>query len=117
MKRRHEAVLLHMNVEGSRAVDIAAANAVTKNAIGQLANELEELGYIARSDDPGDGRAKLLRYTPRGIALLKASLEAGEELEQAVDSLIGRQKRIELAALLEELTAAIRTEGAGQSRR
>ena len=111
MRRRHEPVVVRMNVEGSRAVDIAAANAVTKNAIGQLANELEELGYVARSDDPDDGRAKLLRYTPRGIALLKALLEAGEELEQAVESLIGREKRIQLVALLEELTVAIQRQG------
>ncbi len=66
LRPAHNRLIGFIEFEGSRIVDIAQAQAVSKNAIGQLVTDLEELGYLERVPDPADGRAKIVRYTDRG---------------------------------------------------
>lgn len=112
IRRTHELVLVPMKLEGARLTDIAQASAVTKNAIGQLASELETLGYVRREDHPEDGRAKLLRFTDRGLGFLADAMAANAGIEQAVAEMIGADKARQLGVILAELTAEIRARGA-----
>lgn len=60
-------------------VDIAAHLGVTKQAASQLVEQLVRLGYVERTADPRDGRARLLRLTDRGWACTRAAQEAAAE--------------------------------------
>jgi DNA-binding MarR family transcriptional regulator len=63
---RHGAVLAYLDVEGSRATDLAQQSGRHKQVIGVLVDELTELGYVERRPDPADRRAKLVVPTERG---------------------------------------------------
>jgi DNA-binding MarR family transcriptional regulator len=46
---------------------------VSKQAAAKTASRLEALGYITRTDDPADARARLVARSERGNALLRES--------------------------------------------
>ena len=51
---------------GSRLTDLAERAMMTKQSVGEVTSDLERLGYVERVPDPDDGRAKLIRLTPKG---------------------------------------------------
>ena len=71
LKLSHALILPQIASDGSRIVDIARSQGVSKQAIGQIANELEDLGYLSRTDDPEDKRSKKLTLTAQGVTLVK----------------------------------------------
>jgi DNA-binding MarR family transcriptional regulator len=54
--------------EGSRLTDLAERAQVTKQTASLLVAALESEGLVERVPDPADGRARLIRFTPRGRA-------------------------------------------------
>lgn len=50
---------------GSRVSDLAEQARVTKQSAASLVEQLEKAGYVDRVPDPTDGRARLVRLTPR----------------------------------------------------
>jgi len=66
VRPRHGAVLAYLDVEGSRASDLAAQSGQHKQVIGTLVDELVALGYVERRPDPADRRAKLIVPTELG---------------------------------------------------
>jgi DNA-binding MarR family transcriptional regulator len=66
VRPRHGAVLAYLDVEGSRATDLAAQSGQHKQVIGTLVDELVALGYVERQPDPADRRAKLIVPTELG---------------------------------------------------
>jgi DNA-binding MarR family transcriptional regulator len=54
--------------EGSRLTDLAEQAQVTKQTASLLVAALEREGLVARVPDPADGRARIIRFTPRGQA-------------------------------------------------
>lgn len=108
LRNAHQNVLVPLKPSGSRLVDLAKESGVTKNAIGQLANELEHMGYLERTADATDGRAKQLRYTPNGLALLADTRTCVQELNAEMLTILGPEKTAQLTELMSELTTAIR---------
>lgn len=84
----HLTVMRNMNVGGTRLTELAARAGMTKQAIGQIVDQCESLGIVARRADPRDKRARLIAFTARGRALLEVvhrGIAAAEtEMEQAV---------------------------------
>jgi DNA-binding MarR family transcriptional regulator len=105
----HETVVMPIELSGARLVDIARRRGVSKNAIGQLANELETLGYVRRDADPEDGRAKRLRFTDQGIGMMLDVIQSEKGVEQEIVKLIGDEKALQLKTLIVELAQAIKT--------
>ena len=103
----HEAVVVPLELSGTRLVDIARYNQVSKSAIGQLANELQTLGYVQRDADPDDARAKRLRFTDAGIRLMLDAMDAESILEEEIVALIGARKCSQFKQLVADLAAAI----------
>src|SRR5262245_43413942 len=52
--------------EGLRVTELAAKARITKQSMGELVGQLVRRGYLARIDDPEDGRAWKVRITPFG---------------------------------------------------
>jgi DNA-binding MarR family transcriptional regulator len=74
-------LLPHIDLEGTRATEIARRAGITKQAVGQLVDDMIGLGMLERVPDPDDGRAQLVRFTDEGIAQLLAGLDVLDEIE------------------------------------
>ena|SRR5215211_834155 len=68
VREGHGCVFGFIDLEhGSRLTDLAEGAGLTKQAVGEAVAELERLGYLERVPDPEDGRAKIIKLTPRGL--------------------------------------------------
>ncbi len=109
LKLNWDTVFLNLDFrEGSRVVDLAQVNGLTKQAMSQIVAEIEQHGYIAKKEDPSDGRARKLKLSAKGKKLIQDSLEAYEEMEQEFERLIGREKLEAFKEIAAELAVAYR---------
>jgi DNA-binding MarR family transcriptional regulator len=103
LRPAHARFMVFLGWEGSRITDIAKAMDVTKNAVGQLVTELEQLGYVERVPDPADGRAKIVRYTRKGRALIADAAAIAERLDAEIANIIGAKRLDDLRSMLAEI--------------
>jgi len=61
-------LLPHLSREGIRPTELARRIDVSKQAVGQALRELERQKFVELVIDPEDGRARLVRLTPAGVA-------------------------------------------------
>ncbi|MFN4359662.1 MAG: MarR family winged helix-turn-helix transcriptional regulator [Hylemonella sp.] len=84
----HVHITRHLTLQGSRLQELAASAGMSKQAMGKLVDQCEAWGLVTREADARDGRAKLVRFTPAGLAWLqgfqRAVIQAEAELRQAV---------------------------------
>ena len=73
----------------SRASGVARLLGATKQTVGPLIDELVDWGYLERSTDPADGRAKLVAFSERGLALGTTAADAVVALESRMAGAIG----------------------------
>jgi len=109
LTRSHPALLPHLDLEGTRLVDLAARVGVSKQAVGQLVDDLQAMGVVERAADPLDRRARRVRFTGRGFRALLHGLGVLQQMEEELEAAIGSRK---LEALREGVDAALSsTEG------
>ena len=100
----HGCVFGNMRPHGVRLTDIAERSRITKQSVGEIVSNLEELGYVERIPDPEDKRAKLVRLTPRGQEAQTAARAILTDIEAEWCERIGKKKVADLRAALEELS-------------
>jgi DNA-binding MarR family transcriptional regulator len=100
----HGCVFGGMSPEGARLTDLAERARITKQSVGEIVTDLEQLGYVERIPDPADKRAKLVRLTPRGEEVQNAARETFAQIEAEWGERIGKKKVAELRSTLEELS-------------
>jgi DNA-binding MarR family transcriptional regulator len=103
----HTTAFPHIDLEGTRLTDLAQRLGVTKQAAGQLIDELEEMGIVERAPDPADARAKLVRFSKRGLAGLMEGLGVLAELEAEMRDVIGDSKMHTLHEILASVLASL----------
>ena len=104
----HGCVLQYTAPDGSRLTDIAGRAGLTKPTVVAAVDDLVRLGYAERLPDPADGRAKLVRLTPRGAA---AAAEGGRiiaAIERDWSERLGPRRATALRRGLELLHAHVR---------
>lgn len=74
-------VAARIGPDGTRVSDLAAQARVTKQSAAFLVEQLEAAGYAERVPDPRDGRARLVRLTPRAAGVVRA---ANAEVERVL---------------------------------
>lgn len=90
VRMTHSAVLANIDIaSGTRATVLAERAAISKQAIGELIDDLQARGYVRRAPDPGDGRAKLIQLTTKGHKLMDAAYEVIGEIETALLNEVG----------------------------
>jgi DNA-binding MarR family transcriptional regulator len=104
-RQAHSAVFAHIDREGTRLTALAARANVTPQAMGELVDDLERLGYVHRVADPTDRRAKLVTLTEKGFGCLQAGLNTIAGIEQRLEDLLGRSALVELRAVLRRIIA------------
>ena len=75
--------------------------------MGKLVEELEGIGYVERIPDPADGRARLVRFTKSGIALMRDSLVVIDEIWSEYEAILGPKKLVQLRDSLAKLNHGI----------
>ncbi|HSI80570.1 MAG TPA: MarR family transcriptional regulator [Solirubrobacterales bacterium] len=101
----HGCVFRFIDVEGTRLTTLADRAGFTKQAVGEIVDDLEQLGYAERIPDPSDRRAKLIRLTDRGLDAYGVGLEVFDEIEREWAERFGAERVAVLRELLEELVA------------
>ena len=104
-KPRHSAVFAQIRPDGSRLTDLARGANMTPQSMGEIVDELEELGYVERRPDPSDRRAKLVTLTARGRECVAAGEQTIHGLESDIDAVIGADAHAELRRMLERLVS------------
>lgn len=100
----HTSLFPHIDLEGTRITEIARRVGISKQAVGQLVDELEEMGAVERVPDPEDGRAKLVRFAQtNGRSVIFDGLEMLRELESDLAEKIGPRRMTALRGVLIDL--------------
>ncbi|WP_296869830.1 MarR family winged helix-turn-helix transcriptional regulator [Tibeticola sp.] len=68
----HIHITRHLALAGDRLTDLAGRAGMTKQAMADLVAQCEAWGLVTRAPDPHDARARLVRFTPTGLAWLQA---------------------------------------------
>jgi DNA-binding MarR family transcriptional regulator len=99
----HFNILQHPTPDGLRPSELAARGQMTKQAANRLIRHLELRGYLALEPDPHDQRARSVRLTDRGWALIRTIRTIVESVEAEWERRLGRRRFKELRELLREL--------------
>lgn len=105
----HSAVMAHIDIDGGTRLSTIAARAnITPQAVGELVDDLERLGYVVRRPDPDDRRAKRIVLTDRGRDSVAAALDTIAALEAELEDLLGSDNVAELHASLNRILTMTR---------
>lgn len=96
----HMAALQFPGPDGVRPGTLAERAGMSKQAMNQLLRSLEAFGYIARSDDPSEGRARIIRFTKRGHAVYEKVHDILRDIEREWSDEIGHRRFVQLKDLL-----------------
>ncbi|MFH0517191.1 MarR family winged helix-turn-helix transcriptional regulator [Streptomyces sp. M41] len=100
LRPAHGFAFARLAADGATATDLAVHLGVTKQAAGQLVDEIVRKGYAERRPHPGDARARLVVLTERGWACTRAAEEAAAD---AVRGWVGVLGEGEVRELLDRL--------------
>src|SRR5262245_39508633 len=103
----HTKLFPHIDFEGARLVAIAERLGVTKQAVSQWVSELAGMGVGELIADPDDGRAKRVRFTPRGVEAIHHGLGVLRGIEDEVAARVGARRMAALRETLAELVPAL----------
>jgi DNA-binding MarR family transcriptional regulator len=67
-------VFENIDATGTRLTELAARAGMTHQSMGELVAKLEKLGYLTRTSDPADRRARLVCLTPEGQRLVRRAI-------------------------------------------
>ena len=107
LRTAHTALLPHLDFTGMRLTDLAARVGVSKQAVGQLVDDMEAAGAVERIPDPDDGRAKLIRLSRRGHASILQGLGVLRAIEDDLRQSVGARRMDELRRALEAVLAVV----------
>ncbi len=96
----HMAVLQYPGPDGVRPSVLAERAGMSKQAMNQLLQSLERLGYIERQDAPEGGRARVVRLTERGHAVWLLMQELLVDVEEEWRDMLGDQRFAQLKEIL-----------------
>ena len=105
IRQGHGCVFRFIHEGGSRLTDLADSAGMSKQAVGEVVDDLEKLGYAERAQDPQDGRAKVIRLTEQGQAAHRTALGIFADIEREWAERHGAKRVETMRNLLEEIAA------------
>ena len=98
----HGCVFRFVRDDGMRPTELARLAGMTKQSVGELVDDLVDLGYVERIPDPEDRRAKLICLTDRGIEAQRVGFGLLADVEDRWAERFGATRMNQLRKLLEE---------------
>src|SRR5215212_11539851 len=77
---------------GLRLTELAERTHTTKQALLYSINQLEAAGYVERVPDPNDRRAKIIRFTERGLEVRRVADEIIAGIEHECVQQLGEER-------------------------
>ena len=96
-------VMQRIGPDGTRLTELAEAAQVTKQTASFLVDQLERTGYVRRTPDPTDARARLVRVAERGLAAKPIADAAVAQVEQEWRAHLGERRWTALRDVLTRL--------------
>lgn len=88
----------HLDLEGTRLGELARRMGISKQAVGELVDELEGFGVVERVPDPRDKRGRVVRLTEHGRRAMLHGLSILIELERELEAEVGPEAWAQLRA-------------------
>jgi DNA-binding MarR family transcriptional regulator len=112
----HRVVFTSLGRNGTRLTVLAQQAGMTKQAMGQIVDDLEQLGYVERTPDPEDGRAKIVRFTAAGLDFVCDAAEVLDQIWREYASVLGVRELNHVQEGLVKLLRGARREPPPRSR-
>ena len=96
-------LMMGIDEGGTRLTVLAERARVAKQTATALVDRLERAGYVERVPDPTDGRAKLVRLTPRSMAALPFARAEEQRIEDDWEAHLGKRRMRQLRETLTTL--------------
>lgn len=96
-------LLMGIDAEGTRLGVLAERAQIAKQTATALVDKLERAGYVERVPDPSDGRARLVRATPRAEAALPIAHAEEARIEAEWRAHLGAERMDQLRQALSSL--------------
>lgn len=109
----HTSLFPHLDLDGTRSSVLAKRLGISKQAVGQLVNDLEKMGMLARTQDPADGRARLVVFTEKGRASIVEGLAVLKKVEREAAESVGEESIECLKSELERLLGFLEPDSEG----
>ena len=106
-RRAFNAVFIHLPADGCRLTELAQRASMTKQAMGEIVEELVRLDYLVRFPDPEDRRAKIILRAERGLAAHTATMKIFKQIDEELATLFGAEALKRLRADLVTLDQAV----------
>ena len=104
----HIALFRYPSLDGLRPSEVAAQSQITKQSVNDLVGHLEKHGYVVRTPDPADGRARVLRLTAKGRRLETTINHQARAAELGIAEMLGPRQFTQLRRALEQLTQHVK---------
>ena len=104
VRNTHLNLLRHLDVEGTRMSDLATRSNLTKAAITSLVRACETQGLVAVQSDTEDGRARMVRFSPRGNKMMRTIQGIIASIEHRVRAHMGDAPYVIFRAALLDLS-------------
>ena len=99
----HTVLIANLDTAGDQITSIAEKAGITKQAMGQVVNDLEKKGYVKKTKSLSDKRSYLIEFTEHGKDALRAAYEVKVIIEKEYMVLLGVDNVKKLRELLEIL--------------
>lgn len=103
VREPHFQIFGNIRMGGIRLTELAARAQLSLAAASELVNDLADLGYLTRSPDPADGRAKLIDLTERGRNLMADAGIRVADIERRWSELVGAKDFGAMCATMQRL--------------
>lgn len=107
IRAAHTALFPHIDLDGTPQIELARRLGVSKQAVGQLVDDLVAMGMVERRPDPRDGRVRRVAFTARGREALLHGLGVLSALEEELRARVGDEAMRALERGLDALLAAL----------
>ena len=101
-------ILMQLHYKGACGMsEISERFDVSAAAASQLVDKLVQAGYIERTEDPSDRRAKLLKLSTSGAKLVDDGIQERYRWMDDVTSKLSPAEQVKISEALSLLTAAV----------
>jgi DNA-binding MarR family transcriptional regulator len=107
MRPAFSAVARNLAAQGTSISDLSVKANMTKQSMGYLVDQMAECGFVAVEPHPTDKRAKLVRFTDRGLQAVNRLVLLSRRYEAWLAGQIGREEMKRLRAALTQVQAIV----------
>ncbi len=105
LRGSHRRILQMIPPDGIRITDLARLAGMTKQALGEFVNSLEDSGFVSSGPHPADRRVRLVRRTRQGDEAAESATRAIASVESSWRQEIGSGRYDAMKQALRELGA------------